>query len=139
MNPQGQKTATSAGAGETVEQELRKLNEEGAKAYLQRDTKALERIWADDFIFTNPFGEVTTKAQEIANVKSGELTFESFTTDDVQVRTFVDVAVLTGRATVKGHYKGQDISGRYRYTDTYVKLEGRWQIIAAQATREGLG
>jgi len=36
---------------------------------------------------------------------------------------------------IKGRYKDQDISGGYRYTDVYVKRQGRWQAIALQITR----
>ena len=46
-------------------------------AYLQGDTELFDRIWIDGFIFTLPFGQFTNKEQEIANIKSGDLAFES--------------------------------------------------------------
>jgi hypothetical protein len=37
--------------------------------------------------------------------------------------------------TQKGQFKGQAIGGQLRATSTYVKMKGRWQLVAAQNTR----
>jgi ketosteroid isomerase-like protein len=50
------------------------------------------------------------------------------------VRVYGNSAVVTSRAALKGQRQGQDISGQYRGIDVYVKKQGRWQIVAAQAT-----
>ena len=108
---------------------------EQANAQQKNDTAALERIWADDFTFTNSSGEVQTKAQRLAEIKSGELKFESISIDDVQVRVYGDTAVVTGRGTVKGQRRGQDLTGQSRSTSVSVKKQGRWQVVATQITR----
>jgi len=51
-----------------------------------------------------------------------------------QVRVYGNSPVVTSRAALKGQRQGQDISGQYRGIDVYVKKQGRWQIVAAQAT-----
>ena len=38
---------------------------------MKGDTAALERIWADDYTFINASGAVLTKAERLANQKSG--------------------------------------------------------------------
>jgi hypothetical protein len=43
--------------------------------------------------------------------------------------------VAAGNSTIKGTYKGQDISGKYRFTDTWVKRNGKWQGAASQSTK----
>ena len=45
-----------------------------------------------------------------------------------------DAAVVTYVTTDKGKYKGQDISGRFRWTDVFVRRGGAWQIVAAHGT-----
>ena len=60
---------------------------------------------------------------------------DSLSIDDIQVRVYgSNSAVVTSRAALKGQRQGQDISGQYRGIDVYVKKQGRWQIVAAQAT-----
>ncbi|MGH9960767.1 MAG: DUF4440 domain-containing protein [Pyrinomonadaceae bacterium] len=51
------------------------------------------------------------------------------------MRLYGNTAVATYRAMIKGQNKGQDIVGPLRVTVTLVKIKGRWQLVAAQATR----
>lgn len=76
-----------------------------------------------------------TKAQDLADVKSGAYVITSGVMDDIKVRVYGDTAVVTGRNTVKGQYKGKDISGQTRWTDTWVKSAGRWQCVATHSSR----
>ena len=131
-------TSTPAGA---VEQELLKLEREWLDAYTKRDVAAMERIEADDFMITFPDSSVRTKADEIANLKrpAPAGTPPIFMTADTKVRVYGDTAVLTGKVIQKGTYaegprKGQDYSFEHRYTDVYVKRNGRWQVVASHLT-----
>ena len=45
-----------------------------------------------------------------------------------------DAAVVTYATSDKGKYKTQDISGRCRWTDVFVRRAGTWQIVAGQGT-----
>ena len=43
-------------------------------------------VWANAFIFRSPFGQFTNKEQEIADIRSGDLAFESQNRHGVKVR-----------------------------------------------------
>ncbi len=116
------------------EQQVRQLEHQSHEAFLQRDTETLNRILADDFIVTDPEGRLLTKADWIADMTTGELTFESIHMDDLQVRIYGDAAVTIGRVTMKGQSKEGGVNGQYCYTAMYVKQDGRWQAVAEQAT-----
>jgi hypothetical protein len=118
-----------------VEQELIKLEQERAQAVVRGDTAFLDQNTADDYTLTTFRGTLMTKAQLLANFKSGEIKLQSQDLDDLQVRVYGDTAVLTGRVTQKGQFLGQDSSGQYRFTRVYVKRNGRWQAAAFQSTR----
>jgi ketosteroid isomerase-like protein len=77
---------------------------------------------------------VQTKAQLLADVKSGDLTLESSEISDMKVHVHGDAAVVTYATNDKGKYKTQDITGRYRWTDVFVRRSGTWQIVASQGT-----
>lgn len=131
-------TSTSVGA---VEQELLKLERDWLDAYTKRDVAAMDRIEADDFMITFPDGSVRTKADEIASLKkpAPEGQPPIFMTADTKVRVYGDTAVLTGKVIQKGTYaegprKGQDFNIQSRYTDVYVKRNGRWQVVASHLT-----
>jgi len=54
---------------------------------------------------------------------------------ELKVHVYGDTAVAAGTSTVKGTYKGQDISGKYRFTDVWVKRNGKWHAVASQSTK----
>jgi len=122
-----------AGSG-TIEQQIKDLEKQWADAVLKHDAVALDRILADDIVEVDPTGQVQTKAQDLADLKSGELKLESLSPGDMKVRVFGNVAVVNGPYTVKGTYKGKDISGEGRFTDVFVKRQGRWQCVSTQMT-----
>jgi len=120
---------------ESVEQELKILEEEIGHAWATRDAASYDQILADDYIWTDYDGIVWTKAQDLETLKSGEAVTTSYVVDDWQLRVCEDAAVITGRTTIKETWKGKDTSGQYRFTDTWVKRAGRWQLLASHTSK----
>ncbi len=120
-----------------VEQELMQLEKDSAAAAVKGDTTFLDRHTAANYIGTDPIGGVADRAMMMAGAKAGDPKFESLDLDDLSVRMAgTDAAVVTGRATIKARLKsGMDISGQYRFTDVWVKQDGRWQLMTWQATK----
>jgi ketosteroid isomerase-like protein len=114
----------------SVEQVIRKLDNERIQAQIQADAAALKRIYADDFIGVGPSGTVRTKPQVIADFTSGDLKFQSITTDDVRVRVYRDAAVETGLSTMDGQDKGKAVPHDTRFTRVWVKQHGSWRLVA---------
>ena len=119
---------------DSVEQELIKLEDEWAEAWLRSDVAFFDRIMADDYTWTSPWGDVSTKADNCALVKSGKDVITSWVLADMKVRVYGAAAVVTGRDTIKETYKGEDVSGQNRWTHTWVKRAGRWQCVAAHSS-----
>jgi ketosteroid isomerase-like protein len=116
-----------------VEQELKKVEEEWANAYVRHDAGPLERILADEFITVGSNGQSHGKAQDIEELKSDRATYEYSTPYDLDIRVYGDMAVVIGRTKERGHYdSGRQFINEYRWTDVFVKRQGRWQCIAAQ-------
>ena len=113
-----------------AEQVIRKLDNERIQAQIHADVAALERIYADDFIGVGPSGTVRTKPQVISDFTSGGLKFQSITTDEVQVRVYGNTAVETGRSIMIGQDKNKVVPRDNRFTRVWVKLDGRWQLVA---------
>ena len=125
-----------------IETEVLKLDREWANVIKTRDVEAMRRIEADDVILTYPDGAVGTKADDIRDIESGNITAESFDILEAKVKVLdADAAVVTGRSVIKnGKYKRPDgkqinISGEYRFTDVFARRNGTWQVVASQATQ----
>jgi ketosteroid isomerase-like protein len=117
--------------------EVKKVDAQLSDAAVKKDTATLARHTADEFLLTDPTGEVSDKKANMEAFRSGAYAFESFTDSDVKARVYGDTAVVAGRSDIKGKVQGQDITGPYRFTRLYVKREGRWQMAAEQLTRIG--
>jgi ketosteroid isomerase-like protein len=114
----------------SVEQVIRQLDHERIQAQIGADAVALDRIYANDFIGIGPSGTVRTKPQVISDFTSGDLKFQSITTDDVRVRVYGNTAVETGRSIMSGQDKGKTVPRDNRFTRVWVKQQGRWRLVA---------
>ncbi len=123
--------AQAAGA---AEKELTDVENHWAEATVKGDVQALERLYTDEYLAIDPAGATFNKAQDIANVKSGNFKLATYKLDEMKVRVHGEVAVVTGRNTIKATYMGKDMSGAYRFTDVFVKRDGRWQVLTTQGT-----
>lgn len=130
-----QTNSDGAGQNTKVEQEIRRLEREWFDSYVGGDRAAFDRIVADDAVITYGNGSVGNKSQAIAEIKAPADSSYSLTGDDIQVRVYGDTAVVTGRVTEKGRFNGQNLNSQSRYTDVWVRRNGRWQVVAAQNTR----
>jgi len=123
-----------AGKPNEVEQTLIKMEHDLTAALLKRNIAAMAPMLGDDLAVTTPDGNVMTRTQFLADVKSGDLTLESSQISDMKVRVLGDAAVVTYSTTDKGKYKGQDIGGRYRWTDVFALRGGKWLLVAGHGT-----
>jgi ketosteroid isomerase-like protein len=126
----GQEQAAATHPGSTVERVIRELDNERIQAQIHADAAALKRIYADDFIGVGPSGTVRNKPQVIADFTSGNLKFQSITTDDVRVRVYGNAAVETGNSTMNGKDKGKAVPHDTRFTRVWIKQQGRWRLVA---------
>ena len=124
-----------AQASSATDQEIIKLEQTVTDAQFKKDRAALERLLADDYLYTHSNGSVLNKAQEIAESMSSDVQWTDSKFADLKVRMFGDVAVLTGRQTIQGTAKGY-VPGPRRITDIFVKRSGRWEWAGGQATLE---
>ena len=88
------------------------------------------------YVQTNVRGEVSTKAEEVGEVRDHVIHYDKFESTDLKVRVFGDAAVATGQTWIKatGKKSGRAIDASLRFTDTFVKQNGKWQAVSSQTT-----
>ena len=94
----------------------------------------MDRIVADDFTITFPNGAMQTKPQLMAMIKAPRRASEPkmrFSTEDVRSRAYGDTVILNGRVVTEFERDGKTVKELSRYTDTYVRRNGRWQVVAS--------
>ncbi|MGB2664131.1 MAG: nuclear transport factor 2 family protein [Candidatus Acidiferrum sp.] len=127
------KNPGSADSDERARAETRKVDEAFNHAVMDKDDGALEQILADKLSWVAR-GDRLTKAQVIADIKSGNLHFKSLTHEDLLINVFGNTTVVTGHSTSVLEYKGKLFTTPRLFTTVYMKLDGRWQMVAHQVS-----
>lgn len=123
--------------------------EEGLTDVTRRaDVDALDRIYADDIMFTGVTGVVCDKAaimdearrgaaaRAAANAPTGP-TVVGYEKDDIRTIRQGPVAVSSFRFSITIQADGNEVIRRYRTTNVWMKRDDRWQVVAAQTAALG--
>jgi ketosteroid isomerase-like protein len=102
-----------------------------AESVASGETNAIERILADDFVGVSPEGAMYDKKTMVADTRTAPQVFLSNHLNGVKVRFFGDTAVAQGSESWEKR-KGQPRYGRFVWTDTWIRRNGQWQIVAAE-------
>jgi len=103
------------------------------EAAQKRDMTAWSRYVADDCIFSTDDGELKTKAQFIAFGKKTPFEYDhSVNPRDYVIHVYGSTAVINFRITVHEQFTDADIISEQRQTETYVKQDGSWLLVARQ-------
>ena len=100
-----------------------------AESVASGDTSAIEHILANDFIGVDPKGRLYAKQAMIDETRNAPKYFVSNHLNDVKVRFYDNTAIAQGSETWEKH-SGE--RGRFVWTDTWLKRNDRWQIVAAE-------
>jgi ketosteroid isomerase-like protein len=84
---------------------------------------------------TNSHSQVSGRQDDIADARSGDPHYDEFSNRDMKVRLCGDAAVVTGVTSVKGTSKSKAFAVEVQFTDTFIRRDGAWKIVAGHATK----
>ena len=109
---------------------LLKLEDSWAVALVRRDGGTFRRLLAEGFVYTEN-DRTSTRGEVLREAESGSDRVEAAHNEDMRVHRFGATAAVTGWLVVRGRGAGGPFDRRYRFTDTWVRRRGRWQLVAA--------
>lgn len=107
-------------------------------AFARRDATSFLSLIADDYLVTGVNGETKDKSTVLEAMASSDAKLKPHKRDDIQVRLFGDIAIVTGRViwrTRNALHGCPSGDCHARYLKVYAKRDGVWKVIVAQATR----
>jgi ketosteroid isomerase-like protein len=128
-------TPTLARDARRDERELLRTEAALCRAFESGDTATLRRYMDRTFTLTSSRGEVTDFDQNLAEVGRREPHYDEFRNHDQSVRFYGDTAIVLGITTIKGTAEGKPIAAGFQYTDTWIRRDGAWRIVASHASR----
>jgi ketosteroid isomerase-like protein len=116
-------------------QKIIELDRQRMAAMAGKDVAALNKVLADDLIYTHSSARLDTKKSLIGAMESGTTVYTAVEPSDVVAQDLGDVVVLTGVAAISVNSGGTANSFRVRFTDVYANKGGQWQMVTWQSTR----
>jgi ketosteroid isomerase-like protein len=105
-------------------------------AILKKDKAWFDKTYASDFSsISSTSGKVMNRAESIADDTDPNVTMELAETTGMNIRMDGNTAIVTGTFRIKGKdAKGGAFDRKTRYTDTWIRRDGRWQAWSSQGT-----
>ena len=122
--------------------ELTRIENDWPRVMKEHDTEAVRKVEADDIVSVPPDGSLTTKEQDLKDIEAGNLSADTWQVAELKVTVLdANAAVASGRSVIKGGKyktsdgKSMDISGEYRFVDTFARRDGAWKLVASAAVK----
>jgi len=115
------------------EQALMKIQHEWAEARVKGDSSYTRRLEAEDCTIVWPDGRIVNKRGDLQSMT--DIVFSEFEIQNLQVRLYGDTGIVVGEGIIKAHKGKRDLlGGKFVWTDTFVKKDGAWKVVASQIT-----
>jgi ketosteroid isomerase-like protein len=115
------------------EQALLMIQHEWAEARVKGDSSYTRRLEAENCTIVWPDGRIVNKRGDLQSMT--DIEFSEFKIQNLQVRFYGDTGIVVGEGTIKAHKGKEDLlGGKFVWTDTFVKKDDSWKVIASQIT-----
>jgi len=116
-------------------QKIIDLDRQRMSAMAQKNIAALNKLIADDLVYTHSSARLDTKESLIGAMETGKTVYTAVVPSDVKAQDLGDTVVLTGNARISVNSGGNAMNFGVRFTDVWVNKGGQWQMVAWQSTR----
>ncbi|MEM6451769.1 MAG: nuclear transport factor 2 family protein [Cyanobacteria bacterium P01_D01_bin.105] len=111
-----------------------KLEERLRLAMLNSDIAELDELISPDLLFTNHFGTLVSKEDDLNAHASKAFVFESLDLSELKILVYENSAVVSVRAEIQGYYNDQPTNGSFRFTRFWSNTSGKWQVVAGHSS-----
>ena len=117
-----------------AEQQIQEASKVYEQALTQKNEPLLKSILADNFVLTTASGKVLTKKDMMLNLTKEGTKYDKFESSDVRINVLNEAAIETGKVHTVGIRGGKKIAETTRYTDFWVKVQGKWLLLAEHSS-----
>lgn len=134
----------SQAASSTTERELTAMLTQFLNDAGTNNPAGFDRFFADDLIYTRSAGAITTKADIMRSLNSprnenapaAPASKSTFSAEDITIHPYGDTAIVAFRLVGRTeHPDGKIEIANYRNTGTFLRRNGKWQVVAWQSTK----
>lgn len=98
---------------------------------LGHDAPAMEKMIDDDFVLTDYDGTLMDKKQFLDSIRDTSVKLTQEMSEGMKLHPHGNTVVVTGATREKGTQNGKPFAHSGRFTDTWIKKDGRWMCVAS--------
>jgi ketosteroid isomerase-like protein len=117
-----------------MEEELVRVEKEFTDAIAKNELERIQRFVTNDWVIIGADGGIIERNRFFEVIRSGTLTHDMMESDEMRVRLYGDIAIVSALTRSRGKFMGQEFSTRERATDVFVKQDGQWRCVLTQLT-----
>ncbi|MCI0511784.1 nuclear transport factor 2 family protein, partial [candidate division KSB1 bacterium] len=103
-------------------------------AFFACDATAIKNLIAENYYGINIYGQIDNRDMILEAYRPGQVRLEQFEVDDLQVRVFGVIGIMTGKGSICGRFGNDRFEHQFRFCDTYLYDNNRWQLMISQGT-----
>ena len=107
------------------------------QAIMAVDEAALNKIFADDYVYVHASGRVESKDAYIGSLLPKTFRFTHFADDPLAVKVYGDTAVVSGEARITRVEGANSKVNHFQATGVWVKGSAGWRCVHYQNSRMG--
>lgn len=130
----GGPTAMTDADRAAIQEQLYQMEYDWVAAYESGDLSALDRIFADDFIYTINDGTLYEKAEFIALAEQDPIDYDSIRIETMETRWYGATAVVTGSGVNYWTEAGEVQRDAGQFTNVFVQRNGVWQVVVGHSS-----
>jgi ketosteroid isomerase-like protein len=98
---------------------------------LNHDAVAMEKMLDEDFVLTDYDGSLLSKSQFLESIKDPSIKLTLEMSEGMKLHQHGVTVVITGATRERGTQNGKPFAHNGRFTDTWIKKDGRWLCVAS--------
>ena len=116
------------------EQALIKIQHDWVEARIKADSSYTRRLEAENCTVVWPDGSIVNKREDLKSM-TADIVFNEFKIEDIHVRLYGDTGIVVGQGTIRANEGKQNLlGGKFVWTDTFIKQDSEWKVVASQIT-----
>lgn len=117
-----------------AEDELLRVEKAWDAAMMSNNIDEIEKFMADDWVIVGTEGGITTKADFIATIRSGEVQHSRMDADTTEVKIYGDSALIITKGTSAGTFNNEYFEMYEWATSFFVRQNNNWVCVLTMVT-----
>jgi hypothetical protein len=119
-------------------EEIKQAYEYWKSAVINGDLASLDKICAENFVWTNEMGITNNKTENLYKIASDNLKYLSWVSEYVTIKMLGDIAILKTREILKVIVYKQRVNAVQDVTAIFINEDGKWLLAGGQETSSSL-